>query len=78
MDGEWHSALPDGREVDVRRQGQYWIVTCGQSRARSDNLDVALARAIRAEIEVDGHPHRVEVDYPSWIRHAADRLTPTT
>jgi len=74
MDGEWHSELPDGRQVEVRRRGQDWIVSCGQSSARSDNLDVALARAIRAEIEVDGQPHHG--DYPNWIRHVADRLTP--
>jgi hypothetical protein len=35
---------------------------------------VALARAIRADTEVDGHPH--EGDYPNWIRHVADKLTP--
>jgi len=74
MDGEWHSVLPDGSEVEVRRRGHDWIVICGQSQARRDNLDVALARAIRAEIEVDGHSHAV--DYATWIRQVADRLAP--
>jgi len=74
MDGEWHSALPDGRRVEVRREGEYWVVTCGESRERSDNLDVALARVLRAEIGTEVHAHKF--DYPTWIRHAADELTP--
>jgi hypothetical protein len=44
---EWRSRLPDGREVVVRRRGEYWLVRCGRSLARSENLDVALARAMR-------------------------------
>ncbi len=74
MDGEWHSLLPNGRDVEVRREGEDWIVRCGQSQARSDNLDVALAQAIRAEIGLDGHTHTV--DYPTWIRRVADKLAP--
>jgi hypothetical protein len=74
MDGEWHSVLPDGRDVEVRRRGEYWIVSCGHSQARSDNLDVALAQAIRAEFDVDGHVH--EVHYPTWIRQVADQIAP--
>jgi len=72
MDGEWHSVLPDGRDVEVRREGQDWIVTCGYSQARSENLDVALAKAIRAEIGLDGDTRAV--DYPTWLRHVADKL----
>ena len=75
MDGEWRSELPDGRDVVVRRRRDYWFVRCGQSEARGQNLDVALARAIRAETEIAGHADKV--DYPAWIRTAADRLAPT-
>ena len=74
LTGEWRSHLPDGREVVVRRRGKRWLVRCGHSLARSENLDVALARAIRADTEVTGHAR--EVDYPTWIRSVADRLDP--
>ena len=66
--------LPDGRDVEVRREGEDWIVRCGQSQACSDNLDVALAQAIRAEIGLDGHTHTV--DYPTWMRQVADKFAP--
>jgi hypothetical protein len=71
---EWHSRLPDGREVVVRRRGEYWLVRCGRSLARSENLDVALARAMRADNEVTGHARGF--DYPAWIRNVADSLDP--
>jgi hypothetical protein len=74
MEGDWRSQLPDGQEVVIRRRGEHWSVRCGQSLASSENLDVALARAIRAETGITGHAH--EVDYPTWIRRLADRLTP--
>ena len=74
MKGEWHSYTPDGREVVVRRGDDYWSVRCGNSQARSTNLDVALTRALRAETEVLTHAH--EIDYPTWIRTVADRLEP--
>lgn len=74
MEGEWHTYTPDGREVEVRRHGEFWSVRCGTSQARSTNLDVALTRAIRAETEVVAHAH--EVDYPTWIRNVADTLGP--
>jgi hypothetical protein len=72
IEGEWHSELPDGREVVVRRRRDYWSVRCGRSEARSDNLDVALAQAIRAETDATGQAH--EIDYPAWIRSAADLI----
>jgi hypothetical protein len=72
--GEWHSYAPDGREVVVRRQGEFWFVECGDAYARSTNLDAALSRAIREEAEVLAHTH--EVDYPRWIRNVADALEP--
>jgi hypothetical protein len=72
MEGEWHSDLPDGRQVVVRRRRDYWSVSCGKSEARSTNLDVALAQAIRAETEVAGNAH--EIDYATWIRGVADAL----
>lgn len=69
---EWRSVLPDGRKVVVRRRGEYWLVRCGNSLARSENLDVALARAIRADnaVALDAG----EFDYPAWIRSVADTL----
>ena len=69
---EWHSELPDGRNVAIRRTGDDWIVDCGQSRVRSDKLDVALAQAIRADTDCAGHAH--DVHYAAWVRGVADRL----
>ena len=74
MRGEWHSYAPDGREVVVRRQGDFWFVECGAAYARSTNLDAALTRAIREEAEVLAHTN--EVDYPTWIRSVTDSLEP--
>jgi hypothetical protein len=70
---EWHSELPDGRDVAIRRSGEAWTVECGRSRARSENLDVALAQAIRADTDVVGHADD-EVDYATWVRGVAARL----
>ena len=58
----------------IQRHGEHWIVHCGNSHVLGDNLDVALAQAIRAETgAVVAHVH--DVDYPSWIRSVADELT---
>jgi hypothetical protein len=73
IDGEWRSALPDGREVVVQRHGGQWIVHCGGSHAISDNLDIALAEAIHAETLLQQNPHAVH--YQTWIRGVADELT---
>ena len=74
MTGEWRSYMPDGREVVVRRGGDFWDVSCGSSQARSSNLDVALTRAIRAETDAEAHAY--QVDLPTWIRSVADTLDP--
>jgi len=74
MEGEWHSYAPDGREVLVRRRGDGWLVRCGQSEVHSTNLDVALTKAIRAEVDVGGHAD--ELGYATWIRSAADTIDP--
>jgi len=74
MTAEWHSYAPDGREVVVRREGDFWLVECGPSYARSTNLDAALSRAIREEAEVLAHSN--EVDYPTWIRTVAEAVEP--
>jgi hypothetical protein len=68
----WHSELPDGRDVAIRRTDEDWIVDCGGSRARSQNLDVALMQAIRADSEVAAHGR--EVQYAAWARDLADKL----
>lgn len=69
---EWHSELPDGRDVAIRRSGEDWVVDCGQARARSENLDVALAQAIRAD--TDGVGHTAEIHYAVWVRGLAEKL----
>jgi hypothetical protein len=74
MEGEWHSYAPDGREVQVRRRGEVWLVRCGQSETHNKNLDVALTQAIHADLDVVGHAH--EVGYAKWIRIAADTIDP--
>lgn len=70
IEGEWNSRLPDGRDVVVRRCGQYWLVRCGGSLAKGENLDVALARAVRDDNEVTGHARGF--DYATWIRDVAN------
>lgn len=74
VESEWHSELPDGRDVVIRRSGEHWFVRCGHSRSRSENLDVALAQAIRADTDVLGHAG--EVDYAAWVRGMANKLAP--
>lgn len=69
---EWHSELPDGRYVAIRRSGEAWIVECGLSQVRSENLDVALAQAIRADTDVVGHAD--DVHYATWVRGVAAKL----
>ena len=69
---EWHSELPDGRYVAIRRSGEAWIVECGLSQVRSENLDVALAQAIRADTDVVGHAD--DVHYAIWVRGVAAKL----
>lgn len=69
VESEWHSELPDGRDVLIRRSGNHWFVRCGYSHWRSENLDVALARAIRADTDVVGHAS--EIDYAAWVRRMA-------
>jgi hypothetical protein len=65
--------LPDGREVVVQRHREQWIVHCDNSRAISDNLDVALTEAIHAATL--SPRHRQEVHYPTWIRGVADQIS---
>ena len=72
MSIEWHSELPDGREVAIRRSGEGWVVVRGQSRARNENLDVALAQAIRAD--TDAIAHADAAHYAGWVRGVAARL----
>ena len=71
---EWTSYAPDGREVIVRRKGEFWTVKCGQSLTQSRNLDVALARALRAD--ADFVVQSREFDYATWIREQADTINP--
>ena len=72
MEGEWFTYAPDGREVLVRRQGELWLVRCGQSEAHNKNLDVALTHAIRADVDIVGHAQMA--GYADWIRTAADTI----
>jgi hypothetical protein len=73
MNEEWYSYAPDGREVVVQRRGELWLVRCGQAQAQSRKLDMALARAMRPDADVVAHAH---LDYPRWIRNAADKIKP--
>ena len=72
VESEWHSKLPDGRDVVIQHRGEHWFVRCGHSQSRSENLDVALAQAIRADTDVVGHGS--EVDYAAWVRGVANKL----
>jgi len=60
MAHEWHTELPDGREVVIRRRGKDWLVRCGHSRARNADLEVALAEAIRDDTDVLGHAQGID------------------
>jgi hypothetical protein len=59
----------------VRRRGEHWLVRCGSFFAHGENLDVALARAIRADTDMRGCETE-HFDYPAWIRKVADKLDP--
>lgn len=66
MRGEWHTELPDGREVVIRRRGEEWLIRCGHSQARNDDLEVALAEAIRGDTDVVGHGQEI-VDHQAGL-----------
>lgn len=70
---EWRSYSPDGHELVVRREGEGpWVVRCGEGAAESENLDVALIEAIRADYSTPFR--RVERDYAGWVRTHADAI----
>jgi hypothetical protein len=69
----WSTLTPDGRPLVVSREGGVWAVTCGDAEpVRSDLLDIALTRALRAENNARGHSKAA--DYASWTRPLADRF----
>ncbi len=71
--GEWATHTPDGRRLQVRRENETWIASCGEaSEARNELLDVALIEAIRQDHVVVAHSP--QVDYGAWIRTQADRI----
>jgi hypothetical protein len=48
--GEWATHTPDGRRLQVRRENETWIASCGEAQeARNELLDVALIEAIRQD-----------------------------
>ena len=49
------------------------MVHCGHAHALADNLDVAVAQAVRGETDVAGHAHTV--NFSAWIRSLADEIT---
>jgi hypothetical protein len=72
MNEEWHSSAPGGRDVIVQRRGELWLVRCGDVHVLNGNLDVALMRAIRADLESAAHSD--EADYPAWARAVANEI----
>jgi hypothetical protein len=70
---EWSTYTPDGRRLLIRREGQTWVVKCGEAAATSSGLlDVALIEALREDADVATHGMRV--DYAAWVRNLADSL----
>jgi hypothetical protein len=69
----WSTYTPDGRRLLISREGDEWIVQCGERAAtRNGLLDVALIEAMREERDVGAHG--TAVDYGQWVRNLADSL----
>jgi hypothetical protein len=69
---QWVTAMPNGHELRVTRDGGTWIVRCGEDEARNDLLDVAMIEAIRGDAAV--YAHSPGIEYGPWIRAQADRI----
>ena len=70
---EWSTYTPDGRRLMIWRNGEGWIVQCGEAEPRRNGvLDVALIDALRSEPDVAAH--RMQIDYAQWVRTLADSL----
>jgi hypothetical protein len=68
----WSFDTPDGRRLVVTRESDAWEVACGEAEPeRSELLDVALAKAIRAQNRTSG---QAEDGLGSWTRALADSL----
>jgi hypothetical protein len=69
----WHGYTPDGRELEVRREHDLWIVRCGSTESENRILDVALIEAIRVENDLTTHARR-QTDYAAWVRAQAAQI----
>ena len=74
---EIQTFTPDGRELAVRWNGEWWIVRCGAAETQRHSLDAAMIGAIRADAEVTGHAHEAfsgRVYDAGWVRLAAQEI----
>ncbi len=74
---EWSTYTPDGRRLIIRRNGEGWVVQCGEAEPRHNGLlDVALIEAMRSEPDITAHRMEIgtEIDYARWVRTLADSL----
>lgn len=68
----WSLDTPDGRRLVVSRDFDAWEVACGEAEPeRSELLDVALEKAIRAQSRISAQG---EDGLGSWTRALADSL----
>jgi hypothetical protein len=71
---KWTTFTPDGRRLTVRREHDLWSVVCGDGdEAQGQLLDVALIQAVRGQPDIVGHS--MKIDYATWTRALADRLS---
>jgi hypothetical protein len=68
----WRGYTPDGRELEVRREQDAWIVRCGSTESQNRILDVALIEAIRGDENSVAHTHHTE--YAAWVRAQAAQI----
>jgi hypothetical protein len=68
----WHGYTPDGRELVVRREHDFWVVRCGSNESQNRILDVALIEAIRTDGDIAAHARQIE--YAPWVRAQAAQI----
>jgi hypothetical protein len=65
----WHTYLPDGRSLILRRLEGLWVATCGPKRAEAADP----AEAIRGAV---AGPDGVDEPLEAWIAEHAAELDP--
>jgi len=69
---QWHSYLPDGHAIHVRRLADGWHVACEHGQATSSDLQTAFAAAVGLD---DRHrDDRDKARLREWIEQHAEQM----